>query len=117
MFVLVAAAFLLSGAPAAQTTAADLLASRVDALFAGYDRQDSPGCVVGIYRDGQIVYSRGYGMQRQRFEDETLEPLFADAFTDGALLFRFSLGETGAVTGFSITMPGARGLRFDKATR
>jgi len=64
-----------------------------------------------VVRDGRLF------LQRQRFEDEPLEPLYADAFTDGALLFRFTRGETGAVSGFSITMPGARGLRFDRATR
>src|SRR5687767_12092372 len=52
----------LSAAPAAQAAAADPLASRVDALFAQFDRQDSPGCAVGIYRDGRIVHARRYGM-------------------------------------------------------
>lgn len=36
--------------------------SRVDAVFAEYDRSDSPGCSLGVYRDGRIVYARGYGM-------------------------------------------------------
>jgi CubicO group peptidase (beta-lactamase class C family) len=36
--------------------------SRVDALFAGWDRPDSPGCALGVYRDGEIHYARGYGM-------------------------------------------------------
>lgn len=36
--------------------------SRVDAVFAEYDRSDSPGCALGVYRDGRIVYARGYGM-------------------------------------------------------
>ena len=34
----------------------------VDAVFTQYDRTDSPGCALGIYRDGRIVYARGYGM-------------------------------------------------------
>lgn len=34
----------------------------IDAIFAQWDRPDSPGCVVGVYQDGQIVYSSGYGM-------------------------------------------------------
>lgn len=37
-------------------------ASQVDAVFAGYDRSDSPGCALGVLRDGQIIYQRGYGM-------------------------------------------------------
>jgi CubicO group peptidase (beta-lactamase class C family) len=36
--------------------------SQVDAVFAEYDRSDSPGCSLGVYRDGRIVYARGYGM-------------------------------------------------------
>lgn len=36
--------------------------ARVDAVFHEYDRSDSPGCALGVYRDGKIVYERGYGM-------------------------------------------------------
>lgn len=35
---------------------------RVDSVFRAYDRTDAPGCALGIYRDGRIVYARGYGM-------------------------------------------------------
>ncbi len=38
------------------------LAAKVDELFRDYDRTDTPGCAVGVYRDGRIVYARGYGM-------------------------------------------------------
>jgi CubicO group peptidase (beta-lactamase class C family) len=34
----------------------------VDALFKDYDRTDAPGCALGVYRDGRILYARGYGM-------------------------------------------------------
>ena len=34
----------------------------VDALFSRWDRPDSPGCAIGVMRDGQLVYQRGYGM-------------------------------------------------------
>jgi CubicO group peptidase (beta-lactamase class C family) len=37
-------------------------ARKVDAIFAKWDRPDSPGCALGVYTDGQIVYKRGYGM-------------------------------------------------------
>ncbi|HEX2206495.1 MAG TPA: serine hydrolase domain-containing protein [Longimicrobium sp.] len=40
----------------------DARTARVDALFAAYDRDDSPGCAVGVYRDGEIAYARGYGL-------------------------------------------------------
>ncbi|MEW5918666.1 MAG: serine hydrolase domain-containing protein, partial [Gemmatimonadota bacterium] len=36
--------------------------ARVDSVFAQYDRKDSPGCALGVFRNAQIVYSRGYGM-------------------------------------------------------
>ena len=34
----------------------------VDALFSRWDRPDSPGCAIGVIRDGRLVYQRGYGM-------------------------------------------------------
>ena len=37
-------------------------AARVDALFAGWNRPDSPGCGVGVSRDGRTLFERGYGM-------------------------------------------------------
>jgi CubicO group peptidase (beta-lactamase class C family) len=36
-------------------------AGAVDALFAQWDRPDSPGCALGVIQDGKLVYSRGYG--------------------------------------------------------
>src|SRR5262245_8356071 len=36
--------------------------AKVDAVFREYDRSDSPGCALGVYRDGRIIYERGYGM-------------------------------------------------------
>jgi len=46
----------------AQTLTPDM-AKRVDVFFAKWDRADTPGCALGIYRGGQIVYKRGYGME------------------------------------------------------
>ncbi len=40
----------------------DSLTSRVDSIFRAFDRTDSPGCAIGVYRDGRILYARGYGM-------------------------------------------------------
>jgi CubicO group peptidase (beta-lactamase class C family) len=40
----------------------DSLTARVDSVFRAFDRTESPGCALGVYRDGQIVYARGYGM-------------------------------------------------------
>ena len=44
-------------------TLAPHLAKQVDTVFTKWDRPDSPGCALGVYRGGQIVYQRGYGME------------------------------------------------------
>ena len=36
-------------------------AADVDKVFAAYDNPDSPGCAVGLYKDGSIAYERGFG--------------------------------------------------------
>jgi CubicO group peptidase (beta-lactamase class C family) len=40
---------------------ADPLAAQVDALFEKWNRPDSPGCAVGIVRDGELIYAKGFG--------------------------------------------------------
>jgi len=37
-------------------------AAKVDVVFANYDKPDSPGCALGVIKDGKLIYSRGYGM-------------------------------------------------------
>src|SRR6476659_1754686 len=34
----------------------------VDRIFAEWDKPDSPGCAVGVLKDGRFIYQRGYGM-------------------------------------------------------
>jgi CubicO group peptidase (beta-lactamase class C family) len=34
---------------------------RIDALFASWDKPESPGAAVAVVRNGEIVYARGYG--------------------------------------------------------
>ena len=34
----------------------------VDRVFAEWDKPTSPGCALGVIRDGRLAYSRGYGM-------------------------------------------------------
>lgn len=36
--------------------------NKVDAIFSEYAKPDSPGCALGIYRNGAIAYAHGYGM-------------------------------------------------------
>ena len=35
---------------------------KVDRIFADWDKPDSPGCAVGVLKDGRFIYQRGYGM-------------------------------------------------------
>src|SRR6266481_1988450 len=35
---------------------------RVDPIFAGYAKSDSPGCALGVIQNGNFVYRKGYGM-------------------------------------------------------
>ena len=37
------------------------LNEKVDKLFAQWDKPDSPGCSIGVIKDGKLVYKRGYG--------------------------------------------------------
>jgi len=57
--VAILAAFLQARSPAPQ---APPWAAQVDAVFAQWDRPDSPGCAIGVYQDGRIAYTRGYGI-------------------------------------------------------
>ncbi len=36
--------------------------SKVDALFASFNKTDSPGCVVVVVKNGEVVYKKGFGM-------------------------------------------------------
>ena len=35
---------------------------QIDRVFSAWDKRDSPGCAVGVFRDRATVYSKGYGM-------------------------------------------------------
>ena len=63
--LLVAAVFLLATPPAAAQQSVgerDARAIRTDSVFRAFDRTDSPGCAVGVFRKGITQYARGYGM-------------------------------------------------------
>jgi CubicO group peptidase (beta-lactamase class C family) len=38
------------------------LTDKVDKLFTEWNKPDSPGCAIAVIQDGQVIYSRGYGM-------------------------------------------------------
>jgi CubicO group peptidase (beta-lactamase class C family) len=40
----------------------DELAKKVDAFLSQWDKNDLPGCSVGVVKDGRLVYKRGFGM-------------------------------------------------------
>lgn len=40
----------------------DELAKKVDAFLSQWDKNDMPGCAVGVVKDGRLVYKRGFGM-------------------------------------------------------
>ena len=63
-FLTAAVAVAVVAVPARRTDAqrVDSLSAKVDAVFARWDRKDSPGCAVSVVHDGQVVHTRGYGM-------------------------------------------------------
>ncbi len=46
----------------------DGLATKVDQLFAEWSQTDLPGCSVGIVRDGELVYAKGFGTANLDYE-------------------------------------------------
>jgi len=44
-----------------QTYQSTKLTARVDDLFAPWNNLESPGAVLGIFKDGKILYAKGYG--------------------------------------------------------
>jgi CubicO group peptidase (beta-lactamase class C family) len=43
------------------TSAEDASSKKVDQIFSVYDKTGSPGCSLGVIRDGQFVYRKAYG--------------------------------------------------------
>ena len=52
----------LAFAATRSATAQDSTTARVDRVFSAYARPGMPGCALGVYRDGRLAYSRGYGL-------------------------------------------------------
>jgi len=49
-------------AVACQAYTHNALTDKVDEMFKQWDKDDSPGAGVGIFKDGTIIYARGYGI-------------------------------------------------------
>lgn len=45
----------------------DTLVKKIDAIFAEYDKVNSPGCALAILKDGKIIYKRGYGISNLEY--------------------------------------------------
>lgn len=61
--ILAALAVSACGSPVEQNIVAtpDKNIPQIDAVFADWDDPASPGCGIAVARDGEIVYSKGYG--------------------------------------------------------
>lgn len=60
--VRVGAAAILGLVVGASPARAESATDKVDRLFAKWNTRDSPGCSLGVSRDGTTVYEHGYGM-------------------------------------------------------
>jgi len=55
--------FLLRSASAGYAgTSDEKSAAAVDEVFGDLTKSGSPGCALGVYRDGKIIYAKGYGL-------------------------------------------------------
>jgi CubicO group peptidase (beta-lactamase class C family) len=71
----VAACALILGTCSAPPTsrAQDKATAAVDEVFADFTKAGSPGCAAAIYRNGRIIYAKGYGLANIE-EDVALTP-------------------------------------------
>jgi CubicO group peptidase (beta-lactamase class C family) len=61
LILTLASMLLLCGYGAAQSLTPTEI-SKINEIFSDYAKTDSPGCALGVYRNGAIAYARGYGM-------------------------------------------------------
>ena len=40
----------------------------VDSIFAGWNNPDTPGCALGIIKNGELVYAKGYGLANMEYD-------------------------------------------------
>src|SRR5687768_4211501 len=62
LLVLALTSFVTLATAQSDRSSADKSAEKVDALFVQWSKPDSPGCALGVIKDGRILYKRGYGM-------------------------------------------------------
>jgi CubicO group peptidase (beta-lactamase class C family) len=59
---LTAIPLLLNASGAANKNSDEKSAAAVDEVFGDLAKPGSPGCALGVYRDGKIIYAKGYGL-------------------------------------------------------
>jgi CubicO group peptidase (beta-lactamase class C family) len=62
LFFHLIAAFSLGSFAAGAATKDVPIEPKLDEIFAPWDSTSSPGCALAVIRDGEVLYSRGYGM-------------------------------------------------------
>ncbi len=43
-------------------------AAAIDSIFAKWDKPGVPGCALGIFKDGKLIYAKGYGMANLEYD-------------------------------------------------
>jgi len=67
------------------------LTAAIDKVFAEYDKTATPGCALGVWREGKVIYTRGYGLANLEYNIPiTPESVFeagsvSKQFTAGAI--------------------------------
>src|SRR5258708_12420549 len=59
---LAALVLLWNTSSAANKNSEEKSAAGVDEVFSDLAKPGSPGCALGVYRDGKIIYAKGYGL-------------------------------------------------------
>jgi CubicO group peptidase (beta-lactamase class C family) len=98
------------------------LAESIDAIFADWDdRLDVPGCAVGVVRDGELIYSRGFGSANLDYEvpnsPQTIFEIasFSKGFTTACIALLMDEGKITPETELHEVVPEMH--RFDPPVR
>ena len=59
---------LTAGSAFGQEKLPEVSSSAIDAIFKKYDSPSSPGCSVGVIKDGQLIFAKGYGQANLEHE-------------------------------------------------
>lgn len=60
-YILLCLSFLSASAVVSAQSVPQQLAGSIDSVFGEFDQEGSPGCALGIYRQGKLVYAKGFG--------------------------------------------------------